>query len=107
MDVLRRLDWPGNVRQLKNIVERAWILADDVIGPESLPRFDPGDPAIEGEAATLQVPVGESIEDVERRLILATLDQLEGDKKRAAKVLGISVKTLYNRLNVYEAADNG
>ena len=53
----------------------------------------------------LQIRVGSSIADSERRLILATLDQLEGDKKRTAEVLGISLKTLYNRLNVYAAAD--
>ena len=50
--------------------------------------------------------VGSSIADVERRLILATLEELDGDKKRAAELLGISLKTLYNRLNVYEAAGN-
>ena len=53
--------------------------------------------------AALEVRVGASIAEIERRLILATLDQLAGDKKRAAEVLGISLKTLYNRLNVYAA----
>jgi DNA-binding NtrC family response regulator len=99
---LRALDWPGNVRQLKNVVERAWILADDVIGAESLPLPE-GAVANDESASVLQVSVGSSIESVEQRLILATLDQLEGDKKRAAETLGISLKTLYNRLNVYEA----
>ena len=53
--------------------------------------------------STLQVRVGSSIAEVERRMILATLDALDGNKKRAAEMLGISLKTLYNRLNVYEA----
>lgn len=102
---LQRLPWPGNVRQLKNVVERAWILADGTIGPEALPRVEGLADSAEGDSgASLTVPIGASIEEVERRLILATLDLLEGDKKRAAEILGISVKTLYNRLNVYEAA---
>ena len=105
LDLLRRHPLPGNVRQLKNVVERAWILADEQIGPESLPQVEGiATEASDGSGATLQVAIGDSIESVERRLILATLDQLDGDKKRAAEILGISVKTLYNRLNVYEAA---
>ena len=52
----------------------------------------------------LQIRVGSSLEDLERRVILATLNELGGDKKRAADLLGISLKTLYNRLNLYEAA---
>ena len=55
----------------------------------------------------LEVRVGSSINEVERRLILATLDRLDGDKRQAAEVLGISLKTLYNRLNVYDAARVG
>jgi len=100
---LHELEWPGNVRELKNVVERAAILADDVIDPGMLPEPDPSRVAPSPDSA-LQVRVGSSIADVERRLILATLEELGGDKKRAAEVLGISLKTLYNRLNVYEAA---
>lgn len=55
-------------------------------------------------SSALEVHVGDSIAEVEKRLILATLDQLRGDKKRAAQLLGISLKTLYNRLSVYAAA---
>jgi len=103
---LRQLRWPGNVRELRNAVERAAILADDEIAPEMLPDLD----SAGGEGAlgsTLHVRLGSSIDEVERRLILATLEELDGDKKRAASMLGISLKTLYNRLNVYEAAQNG
>ncbi|NOT33160.1 MAG: sigma-54-dependent Fis family transcriptional regulator [Candidatus Eisenbacteria bacterium] len=96
--------WPGNVRELRNAVERAVILSDGVIRPESLPASAPIDRhATHGP--TLEVRVGASIEEVERRLIFATLDQLKGDKRRAAKILGVSLKTLYNRLNAYELAD--
>ena len=102
---LRRLAWPGNVRELRNAIERAAILADDVIGVEQLPEGEPAVAVAEG-GATLQVRVGSSIAEAERRLILATLEELEGDKKRAADVLGISLKTLYNRLNVYKAKED-
>jgi len=103
---LREYAWPGNVRELKNAIERAAILADEMIGPELLPV--PGAPAppitaAAGSGAVLQVRVGSSLEELERRVILATLHELGGDKKRAADVLGISLKTLYNRLNLYDA----
>jgi DNA-binding NtrC family response regulator len=104
IDHLRALPWPGNVRELKNVVERAAILADTTIEPSALPESEQRAAPPRADA-TLQIRVGSSIADAERRLILATLDQLEGDKKRTAEVLGISLKTLYNRLNVYAAAD--
>lgn len=104
---LRANPWKGNVRELKNVVQRAYILADAEIGPEAVPAPEgeaTSDAAVEkSEAVSLEVRVGSSIADVERRLILATLDGVGGDKKRAAETLGISLKTLYNRLNVYEA----
>jgi len=103
MERLNGLPWPGNVRELKNLVERAAILADATIEPSALPAPRDGPPQLAADA-TLQVRVGSSISEVERRLVLATLDQLGGDKRRAAEVLGISLKTLYNRLNVYAAA---
>ena len=77
-----------------------------MIGAELLPEVDPGRAVSESQSA-LQVRIGSSIADAERRLILATLAEYDGDKKRAAQVLGISLKTLYNRLNVYEAAGDG
>ena len=95
--------WPGNVRELKNAVERAAILADATIEADLFPGSGSGAP-IAGDEQTLQVRVGSALEDVERRLILATLASLGGDKRRAAEVLGVSLKTLYNRLNVYQAA---
>ena len=105
---LLELNWPGNVRELRNAVERAAILADRAIGPDDLPPLDMlATPQSNGSSAVLRVEVGASISEVERRLILATLDQLAGDKKRAAEILGISLKTLYTRLVVYSAAANG
>jgi DNA-binding NtrC family response regulator len=112
---LREYDWPGNVRELRNAVERAAILSDSLIRAEDLP---PGPrascaPGVKTAASSdedgvaLRVEVGEPISEAERRLILATLEHLDGDKKRAAEVLGISLKTLYNRLAVYAAAQSG
>ncbi len=101
---LNEIPWPGNVRELKNAIERAAILADEVIGPDLLPAANPvAENPSESQRSLLTVRVGSAIDEVERRLILATLEELGGDKKRAAEVLGISLKTLYNRLNVYEA----
>jgi len=102
---LRRLRghaWRGNVRELRNAVQRAFILADEEIGADAVPVEGPG--AEPADDTVLHVKPGTPIADVERRLILTTLDHFDGDKKRAAKALGISLKTLYNRLNVYEAA---
>jgi DNA-binding NtrC family response regulator len=103
LDRLAALPWPGNVRELKNVVERAAILADATIESSAVPEPGAGSAPLTADAS-LQVRVGSSIAEIERRLIIATLDQLAGDKKRAAEVLGISLKTLYNRLNVYAAA---
>jgi DNA-binding NtrC family response regulator len=108
-DALKRLrtyPWPGNVRELRNTIERAAILADEGIGPDVLPgpsAVDGGAPAPTGPM--LRVSVGSSLEEVERRLILATLHEFKGDKKQTAETLGISLKTLYNRLNIYEAVN--
>jgi DNA-binding NtrC family response regulator len=99
MDRLRLHHWPGNVRELQNVVQRAFILGEQEITPDCLPAELGGEAPIAGPH--LHLKVGTSLEDAERRLILATLDQYEGDKKQTAEVLGISLKTLYNRLNQY------
>jgi DNA-binding NtrC family response regulator len=96
---LRGHNWPGNVRELKNLVHRAYILAEDHIGIDCLPLG-----VQETPGSNLNVKVGTSLGEVEQRLILATLEDCEGDKKKAAEVLGISLKTLYNRLNEYKSA---
>jgi DNA-binding NtrC family response regulator len=100
---LRALSWPGNVRELENAVERAAILADEAIDAEALPRPHPGE--VLTEDASLHVRVGTPLEDIERRMILATLESLDGNKRRTAELLGISLKTLYNRLSVYHAME--
>jgi DNA-binding NtrC family response regulator len=100
MERLRGHSWPGNVRELKNVVHRAFIMADQEISPRCLPREVGGD---SGLIRSLNFQVGTSIEEVERRLIMATLDAYGGNKRKTADILGVSLKTLYNRLNTYRA----
>ncbi len=102
MERLRAHSWPGNVRELKNVVHRAFIMADQEITPRSLPREVGGD---SGFQRSLHFQVGSSIEDVEKRLIMATLEAYGGNKRKTADILGVSLKTLYNRLNQYRLAD--
>ncbi len=90
--------WPGNVRELKNYVQRAYILADTVIddgmAPDSAPLTDDQDDVI-------SVRIGTPLSQIEERVTMATLVRCGNVKKRAAEVLGISLKTLYNRLEGY------
>ncbi len=93
--------WPGNVRELKNYVQRAFIMSEDgLISAGSAPmQLVPT--ARANKDATVSIPVGMSLAEADRRLIFATLEQCGGVKKHAAEVLGISLKTLYNRLEEY------
>jgi len=102
LDALGAYEWPGNVRQLRNVVERAFILAEGKITADHV-RLDAKQRRSGSRAGGSEpsIEVGMSIAEAEKRLILATLEQLDGDKKRAAEMLGISLKTLYNRLNSY------
>jgi DNA-binding NtrC family response regulator len=98
LERLRSHGWPGNVRELKNVLERAFILADEEISLDCLPLGVTEETA----GSSLVMKVGTSIAEAERRLILATVEHCEGDKKKASRILQVSVKTLYNRLNVYK-----
>ena len=104
----RRLNtytWPGNVRELMNIVRRAFILAEESIELDGLPvAATTGVGASAGGSTPDAIRVGMSLAELERHFILATLEQYGGDKRKAAEVLGISLKTMYNRLNNYAAA---
>jgi DNA-binding NtrC family response regulator len=101
LEILSRYRWPGNVRELKNIVERSVILArGDLIGPRDLP------PSLSEPIAAPSSHADDDgdvpLADVERRHILNVLRRYGGNKVRTAKVLGINVKTLYNKLKAYE-----
>jgi DNA-binding NtrC family response regulator len=98
MQVLEQYPWPGNIRELRNIVERATILADtDFIALRHLPPLL----VAKGEETlpTVTLTPGTTVDEAERRLIVLTLDHTRGNKTRAAEILGISLKTLHNKLN--------
>ena len=97
---IRAHRWPGNVRELKNAVQRAFILADDAVDLDFA--------GLENAAASdncLRIPVGMPLAEIERKAIYATLDLCEGNKRRCASMLGVSLKTLYNRLAEYQAGN--
>lgn len=98
--VLETYSWPGNVRELRSIIEQAYIMAEHDITPEHLPDMKT-QPASSGNV--LQLNIGDSVQDAEKKLTLATLSYYNGDKRRAAQTLGVSLKTLYNRINAYQA----
>ena len=97
---LLRHKWPGNLRELKNVIHHAFIVADHDLDLEDL-----GGGTAAGTVASrsLTMTVGTPLVDAERRLILAALDQFEGDKKKVASALRISMATLYTRLGTYKA----
>ena len=112
--------WPGNVRELRNAVQRAWVMAEGEViderwltpgqhGPgavagavaaDAAAAASPGDP----DAPALSFRVGTPLADVERELILATYEHCRRRKEPTAALLGISMKTLYNRLKEYQSS---
>jgi two-component system, NtrC family, response regulator AtoC len=105
LERLRTYTWPGNVRELRNVVQRAFIMSDDEISLECLPPEVLGLAPLSGPY--LHIRVGTSLAEVEQRLILATLNRYGQSKDKTARVLGISLKTLYNRLNNHKRARGG
>ncbi len=100
---LQAQPWRGNVRELRNAASRAFILSESKLSVESMQLLN-GQSRGGAAGARLEVKVGCSISDMERTLIEATLAHFDGDKARASETLGISIKTLYNRLSVYSAS---
>jgi DNA-binding NtrC family response regulator len=102
LEVLQFHAWPGNVRELRNVIERAVIICSG----EQIERhhFAPY-PIDQRERLrnedTITLPVGTPIEEVERQMIMRTLQKTKNNKTRAAELLGISLKTLHNKLNLY------
>lgn len=103
---LQQYNWPGNVRELRNTITRAYILSEGKV--IDIPPMRPflREALPERQADMLRIPVGTSISAAERSIILATLDHYDGDKKRSALALGISVKTLSNRLEQFKRGSN-
>ncbi len=112
LEALDRHDWPGNVRELRNTVHRAYVLSDPpvvqteaveaVLDPSRPVERRPAAPADEESWPVVPVRAGEKLEAVERKLLLATLQAVNGDRRTAAELLGISLKTVYNRLKKYD-----
>ena len=101
MDILMRHDWPGNVRELENVIERAVIMAGgDVIKstdlPESLKKDD-----IDNKTDRIDMSPGRALKDVEKEMILLTLEETGGNRTHASKILGISRRTLQLKLKEY------
>ncbi|MGO3799759.1 MAG: sigma 54-interacting transcriptional regulator, partial [Vibrio casei] len=92
-------NWPGNVRELKHSIERAFILADDIIKEEHLIFDTP--PLETGTTMEEMIPAGVPLEEIEKAAIINTLEENLGNKTETAQDLGISVKTLYNKLDKY------
>lgn len=96
LEIFAQYNWPGNVRELKHCVERAHILAEDVITVADLPDFSNILTTSENS-----IGPGTSIKEAEKSLIISTLNACQQNKTQAAKQLGITVKTLYNKLEQY------
>jgi DNA-binding NtrC family response regulator len=100
-------NWPGNVREMRNTLERAVIVCQGpVVEKKHLPpNFGAGMPvalAVD-EPGTVRLGVGTTVEEAERQLIMKTLDATHNNKTKAAEILGISLKTLHNKLKEYAA----
>jgi DNA-binding NtrC family response regulator len=113
---LQGYPWPGNVRELRNVVQRAYVMAageviEDLclpprgMEPDAAPSDVPAVPASadRAQAGTITLQVGTTMAQAERELILATFASFDRHKERTAAALGISLKTLYNRLKEYQA----
>jgi DNA-binding NtrC family response regulator len=123
MTSLHRHNWPGNVRELRNVLERAVILAGEgTIEVKHLPVFlqnRPAAVAVAGEEPagvplaaaddpeTVRFQIGTTVEEAEKGLILRTLEHTNNNKTRAADILGISLKTLHNKLKEYGTREVG
>jgi DNA-binding NtrC family response regulator len=120
MEALHRHNWPGNVRELRNVLERAVILAGEgVIEIKHVPAFLQGRAAMTvavgagaataapDDPETVRFSIGTTVEEAEKGLILRTLDHTHNNKTRAAEILGISLKTLHNKLKEYGGKEVG
>jgi DNA-binding NtrC family response regulator len=113
LEILSRHSWPGNVRELRNVLERAVIIAGEgPITTAHLPH-DFGSPlgarpvAQMNEPDSVRLPVGTTVNEAEKQLIQLTLRHTKNNKTRAAEILGISLKTLFNKLKEYGASSSG
>ncbi len=108
MDIFMSHTWPGNIRELRNALERAAIVCDrDLIGRTHLPgEFGKSLAKAPSDLSSMRFPIGTTVDAIERELILQTLQATGNNKTRAAELLGISLKTLHNKLKEYGAASS-
>ena len=101
---LRQYHWPGNVRELENLIERACLLSrNDSIEVEDLHLgLGSRTHGASGREAPFNRAEPVTLEEMERRLIMATLDKTGGNRTRTADLLGVSVRTIRNKLNQYD-----
>jgi transcriptional regulator with PAS, ATPase and Fis domain len=107
LERLQQHEWPGNARELRNLMERAVILAQDggLVELEQLPPGfgrGPVPAAVAADGNSINLRVGTTVGEAERQLILRTLEFTGQNKTRAAEILGVSLKTLHNKLKEYE-----
>jgi DNA-binding NtrC family response regulator len=99
--LLTAYSWPGNVRELRNVIEQSVLLArGEELDPSLLPQMMHREPA---PADVLRIAIGTTMETIEREVILRTLEANKGNKTATAEVLGISRRSIYNKLAEYEA----
>lgn len=105
LELLSAYDWPGNVRELANVIEYASILAGDqpIVG-EHLPAHVKGSPTSSIVALPTDKPI--TLHELEMQYIIQVLERNNGNKPETARQLGISLKTLYNKLNAHNDANN-
>jgi two-component system, NtrC family, response regulator HydG len=105
LDVLRVHDWPGNAIELKEVVRRAARLSEGTVGPlvvrSVLARPLPRTKLRRRKPPVVRIAVGDSLADVERRMISKTLEFARGNKKKTAELLKLSLKTIYNKIKEY------
>ena len=103
---MNEYDWPGNVRELRNVVQRAYVMASGATIDDEWLELQAGRSSPANADSILSIRIGTTLADVERELIFATLEHFEGHKERTAAALGVSLKTLYNRLKEYGGEGN-
>jgi DNA-binding NtrC family response regulator len=103
MDIFMSHTWPGNIRELRNVLERSAIMCEkDLITRANLPgEFGKSAGKSPSDLGAIKFPIGTTVDAMERELILQTLSATGNNKTRAAELLGISLKTLHNKLKEY------
>jgi len=112
LEVFQNYHWPGNIRELRNVLERAVIVAGEgtltaahMPQPFGAPQAAPGAAGVDGHSGVVTLHVGATVDEAEKALILLTLEHTKNNKTRAAEILSISLKTLHNKLKEYGAAE--